>query len=332
MPNFLSEIIDPVKCLYIGESGAGKTGSLAALAAAGFKLRILDTDKGVKSLRSLLTDYRYPYRAYMEKHKIDLKASVSYIPIDTKMGMKTITQKLGERSTTEKILAPKTAAAWGKVMASLDEWKDGEENYGHVETWGADVVLVLDSISTLAKQAYYFLQSLNGRLGARDTGFDYQRDIGEAQAQLTRLLELIFDSNIGCNVIGISHITWVDESKGVAARPMGDRKPASEEDDFVPPPKGLPAAIGRALSPMMGKYFNDVYIAESFGFGASVKRSIMTVPSNGVLAKNSVYLERSYPVSTGMAEIFAAHRGVTLPPDFVTSLRVAPKSTAPAKP
>lgn len=329
MANFASATFDPVKCLFIGESGAGKTGALASLVCMGLKLRILDTDKGVKSLRTLLTDPRYPYKAYMTKHGIDLAEAVNYIPIDTKMGMKNVTVKFGEKSTTETILAPKSAAAWGKVMNCLNEWKDGEINYGHVESWGPDCVLVLDSISTLAKQAYYFLQSLNGRLGARDTGYDYQRDIGEAQAQLTRLLELIYDSNIGCNVIGISHITWVDQSKGVAARPMGDRKDKDDED-YVEPPKGLPSAIGRALSPMMGKYFNDVYIAESAGFGSSVSRSIMTVPSNGVLAKNSVYLEKKYPVTTGLAEIFAAHRGETLPPDFLPALRANPKSTVSA--
>lgn len=332
MPSLLDDIDEPVKCLMIGESGGGKTGALASLAAMGQKLRIVDTDKGVRTLRSLLMDYRYPYRKWMEDHGVDLGDALSYVPIDTKMGLKTLVTKIGDKQTTEKILAPKSASAWTKVGALLDEWKDGTRNLGHIETWGTDCTLVLDSFSTMAKQAYYFSQSLNGRLGNRDEGFDYQRDIGAAQSQLSRLLELLYDSGIRCNVIIISHITRVDESKGVASRPMGDRKPAGDDDEYVPPPKGYPAAIGRALSPQMGKYFNDVYIVESAGSGGTVSRKISTVPSDGVLAKNSVYMEKSYPISTGLAEIFAAHRGEKLPEGFVSTLRAPAKSQAPANP
>jgi hypothetical protein len=56
------------------------------------------------------------------------------------------------------------------------------------------------------------------------------------------------------------------------------------------------------------------------------------VPSDGVLAKNSVYLDKSYPITTGLAEIFAAHRGETLPPDFLSALRGSNKPAVSAKP
>ena len=38
------------KMLLIGASGSGKTGALASLAAAGYKLRILDYDNGLDFL------------------------------------------------------------------------------------------------------------------------------------------------------------------------------------------------------------------------------------------------------------------------------------------
>src|SRR4051794_8162208 len=38
------------KLLLEGDSGSGKTGSLASLVAAGFKLRVLDMDNGLDSL------------------------------------------------------------------------------------------------------------------------------------------------------------------------------------------------------------------------------------------------------------------------------------------
>ena len=47
------------KLLFVGDSGAGKTGALASLADAGYKIRILDLDNGVDVLRDLLTSGKY---------------------------------------------------------------------------------------------------------------------------------------------------------------------------------------------------------------------------------------------------------------------------------
>lgn len=325
MPSITEDINSPAKILLIGKSGAGKTGSLASLVAAGYNLRIIDTDKGVRPLRSLLTDSHYPYSAIIKARGIDLSTAVRYIPIDTSMKMRTITQKLpNDKTTTQTILAPSDARAWTRVISVLDGWKDDDLDLGSVRTWGLNDVLVFDSFSTLAKYAYYFSQSLNSRLGARDQGYDYQRDVGEAQSQLTRLLELLYDSDITCNVVVISHITWVDESQGVASRPR-----EATRDNPIPlsNPDGYPSAIGRALSPQMGKYFNDVFIVRSNGSGASVSRTISTVPQDGVVAKNSVYMERDYPISHGLASIFAAIRANAPPTDLIDACK--PRAQAP---
>lgn len=323
MPSITEDVNSPAKILLIGKSGAGKTGSLASLVAASYNLRIIDTDKGVRPLRSLLMDPHYAYAKIIRDRNIDLNTAVRYVAIDTSMKLRNVTRKLpgeGNRTTSESLLAPADARAWTKVLDLLDKWqeeKDGE-NFGSVRDWTTQDILVLDSFSTLAKCAYYFSQSLNGRLGARDEGFDYQRDIGGAQAQLTRLLELLYDSSVACNVIVISHITWVDESQGVASRP----KTADGQGNTVfSNPDGYPSAIGRALSPQMGKYFNDTYIARSSGTGNNVSRTISTVPQDGVLAKNSVYLEREYPVTYGMAAIFAAIRNTEPPADLLAAFK-----------
>src|SRR5574337_427180 len=323
MANFLDACSDPAKIILMGKSGAGKTGSLASLIAAGYKVRMIDTDKGVRSLRSLVTDPRYPYKAMIDKLGIDLREAVNYIPIDLPMSLRVVNHKIGDKSTTETLLGPKDGKAFNKVIGLLENWKDGEKTYGHSSTWESDTVLVLDSFSTLAKYAYYYSQALNGRLGARDEGRDYQRDIGNAQNQLTRLLEMLYDSTLRCNVIVITHITWVDEAKGVAQQPKAD-----EKGNITSSPDGFPSAIGRALSPQMGKYFNDAYVMKATGSGSAVKRVICTVPTEGVLAKNSVYLEREYDISAGLAQIFAELRNEPLPQGFVQSLRKTPHSAA----
>ena len=48
--------VDVTKLLLVGDSGSGKTASLATLANAGYKLRILDFDNGLDILPEFLTD------------------------------------------------------------------------------------------------------------------------------------------------------------------------------------------------------------------------------------------------------------------------------------
>jgi hypothetical protein len=331
MGSILDDVSGPAKVLLIGKTGSGKTGSLASLVAAGWNLRIIDTDKGIRPLRSLLTDPRYPYARYIAQQGIDLNHAVRYVSIDTAMKLRTITIKLpgdGNRTKSETLLAPTDAKAWPAVVTMLDGWKEGGIDLGSIYTWGSKDVLVLDSFSTLAKCAYYFSQSMNNRLGARDSGYDYQRDIGEAQSQLTRLLEMLTAGIVPCNIIVISHITWVEENAGVARRPNveGAGELAAMASD------GYPSAIGRALSPQMGKYFNDSFTVKADGTGESVRRVITTVPTGGVIAKNSVFLNREYNVASGLAEIFSAITSTPLPPAFMETIAPAARRAAPTAP
>ena len=318
MSSILDQIIAPVKIMMIGENGSGKTGSLASLVCAGYKLRIIDTDKGVKILKSLLLDPHYPYAKIIKEKNIDLSQAVRYREVDIPMSMRRVIEKdsYGKITRDEMLLAPTNANGWNDACNMLSDWREGEENFGKAATWGNDTVIVIDSFSTLSMMCYYFIQQLNGRLGAREDGYDFQRDVGAAQGQLRRLLEMLSSSGIKCNVVLISHITRVDMQQGFNQSPeqrARDNKPVDA--------KGYPAAIGRALSPTMGKFYNDIYQVEQSGSGTSVTRNISTVPLNNVAAKNSVYLESKYPVSTGLAEIFAAHRGEPSPVELIQAIR-----------
>lgn len=309
--------------LLIGKSGTGKTGALASLVAAGYKLRIIDTDNGSKTLSSLLLDKRYPYRVYCEKKGIDITSTdtVSIKPISQEMQLRSVTRTMNHKSTTETVLGPKNGNAWLNIIKQLEAWKDGEANYGHIETWDDKTVLVFDTFGTLAKIAYYHIQALNGRLGARDEGFDYQRDIGGAQSLLMRLLEWLSSASVSCNAIVSSHITWVDDTRGYAQSPEQlARAQQADRNAPTPQPDGYPAAIGRALSPVMGKYFNDCFTTWQTGSGTTTKRGISTVPTQGVICKNSSYLAGSYDITTALAEIFAAMRQENLPADFLPAL------------
>ena len=257
-----------------------------------------------------------------------MEYAVRYVPIDIPMKVRTIIKKLpgeGNRTTSETLLAPTDAKAWLRAVDLLDSFKDEDLDLGSIYTWSPNDVLVLDSFSTLAKCAYYFSQSMNARLGARERRAGLPTRCRRSTISINKNIRNYFSSIVQCNIIVISHITWVDESQGVASRPQE----VTGDKDFVSSnPDGYPSAIGRALSPHMGKYFNDAYIARSSGTGSSVRRTISTVPQDGVLAKNSVYLDREYPVETGLAEIFAALRNQPVPQDLLDAYKRKPLASS----
>ena len=89
MPKFTDHPnISRVKLLWCGDPGAGKTGSLATLANAGFKVNIVDIDNNLAILKAYLDDAG--------------QANVSYVTIPAK--------------------DPQT---WNKAAALLDKWDDG---------------------------------------------------------------------------------------------------------------------------------------------------------------------------------------------------------------
>lgn len=319
----------PAKILELGKSGAGKTGALASLVCAGYKIRLLNTDKNANILQSLLSDYNYPYRKFCEEHNIDWRTAVHVINVGIPMKLSTVhtRKRVGDRTidSTERQLAPVNGDSWYKCIDALQEWKEGDVNFGHVETWGPDVVLAIDAFSKMAYMAYYNVQALNGRLGARDEGREYQRDVGGAQRILDRLLKWLASETIRCNVILTSHIAWVDETKGYA-RSAGQI--AMEDPNAIADISGLPMAIGQALSPMIGSYFNDVFVCRQTGSGQTTRREISTVSIDGVMCKNSAFMNTSYSIGSGLAEIFATLRHQPEPTELIAALGTPKRQTA----
>ncbi len=196
MPDILDHASGQTTKLFIvGDQGEGKTGSLIALAAIGYKIRILDFDNGADILKNLLTNYAYPYRKYMEENNIPLRGAINICTITEPMEMNKI----------EGRFVPKTAKGFAKAVSMIENWQDGDIKLGPIETWGTDTVLVTDTFGTLADLAYFNIQSLNSRLGARQEGYDYQRDVGGAQGVLKNYLQKLFSPQIKCNIICISH-------------------------------------------------------------------------------------------------------------------------------
>lgn len=193
MPNIASHhSSETTKLLVLGDSGAGKTGALASLAAAGYNLRILDVDNGLDILKSYLT------------------SSGSIYPKDAapRVEFETVTDEM--RQVAGKLI-PVKATAWQRSIGLLDNWSTETVKLGNISTWGSKDVLVIDTLSILANQALKFILSLNMRLGQRP----HQSDWGEAQQLVEGLLEKLYDNAVKCNVVVNCHIKYIEDVNGI---------------------------------------------------------------------------------------------------------------------
>ena len=261
------------KMLFVGDSGAGKTGALASLAAAGYHLHIMDLDNGLDVLNNLLTSPEGQYCKLNPK----CADNVDFVTITDQM--KNINGKL----------VPKTATAWTRAVKLLMDWQDGDQKLGPITTWTSNDILVIDSLTMLSTAALNMVLSMNGRLGQRP----HQSDWGDGQQLVESMLQMLYDEGVQCNVIVCCHITFLGEEGG--------------------PLRGYPNTLGKALPPKVGRYFNTALMARTTGQGTSLRRKILTNTSGVIELKNTAPMRvlPEYPLETGLADYFKAVRSTT---------------------
>lgn len=180
-------------------------------------------------------------------------------------------------------LIPKMPKAWGRAVGMLDRWKDGDEDFGPISAWTSKDVLVVDSLTHLCNAAKTFVLFMNNRLGQQPT----QGDWYQAQNLIEELMRMLYDQGVGCNVVMNCHIKYIGEDNG--------------------PKRGYPEALGQALAPKIGSYFNTIVMAKTTGVGAAEKHKIVTKSNGGIELKNSnpLSVKAEYSIETGLAELFA---------------------------
>lgn len=303
-----------------GDSGVGKTGALVSLILAGYKVRVLDVDNGVDIILNALKDTNSPY--YKLTQDLDLAEAFRFETVNHKM----ITLDDGRRVR----LQPAAATVWPKIENMVHDWKETSgPKLGPVSSWDENTIFVLDSGTFAGYAALYYMQQLNNKLGSEFSGFEWQRFVGGAQTHLETLFQLLYSDAIKCQVIVITHINYLSENynevNGIRTRTVGSSASAIFGSD-----RAYPSAIGRALGPKIGRYFNNVLEMRVEGSGSSTRRLIHTMPQGAVNVKTSApfSLAKTYDVSTGLAEIFAILRNQPKP-DFISKL--SPNITKPVQ-
>lgn len=173
---------DFTKILYIGDSSTGKTGSLVSLVEAGYKLRILDMDNGLDSLK-----------AYVKKQCPDKINNVDYETVRDKF-----------KSSAAGPVIDGQPKAYVNAVKLMDKWSDESLP----KDWGPETIFVLDSLTRLGDAALAWAKGMNP--GAKDGRQWY----GVAQDSLENVLSLLTSDEFHANVIVISHVKIIERQDG----------------------------------------------------------------------------------------------------------------------
>lgn len=259
---------DFVKLLLLGDTKSGKTGSLVSLVKAGYKLRILDLD-------NLLDSLKYQVLTCCPE-KLD---SIEFRTIRDKRKM-----------TAAGPIIDGPPKAFIEAIKMLDNWKykdeDGTEiDLGKPSDWGSDCILVVDSLSRLCDSAFDWREPLTPR-GAKSGESDSRATYKDAQDSIEDTLATLTSKSFETNVIVICHGTYLDLPDGTK--------------------KIFPQGVGQKLSPRIPQYFPNYIRYKNLGGKRTIQLEsdamIDLASSKPIIGKKTLDIE------TGLAEFFPALR------------------------
>lgn len=286
--------VEPIKMLYLGDSGSGKTGSLAALAAIGYNVYIADCDKGAAILVGPKGYLHNPDSLYCKPRP----------GLWTAEDIKGIAGRVHARPISEEMsLMQGRLVARGKAWEKLQDtiinspaqgaapFKGGWPDRGPLDTWTSRDVIVIDSLSRASDFALYQQLTLTGRALKGPE----QQDWWPAQRQISHMLLTLCSDVVRCHVIVIAHIKYIEKDNSIT--------------------RGMPQTLGKALSPEVGQQFNHAILAQSTGQGTGLKHKILTRTTGVIDLKSAAPLavKPEYDLETGLAEYFLATLGPLCP-------------------
>jgi GTPase SAR1 family protein len=171
-----------VKLLLIGDSGTGKTGSIASLVKEGYDVRVLDMDNGWESLG----------------------AAVRRICPDRLGSVHIESLRDQYKSSPAGPVLKGAPTAFIRAIKLLDLWPD----LGPPASWGPGSVLVLDSLTFFSDAAYAWADALN------PAAKDKRQIYGAAQEAIEHVLALLTGGDFNTNVIVTAHVRYIDLPDG----------------------------------------------------------------------------------------------------------------------
>lgn len=181
---------DYVKLLIEGDSKCGKTGSLASLVCAGYKLRVMDWDNGLDTLKQ-----------FVARDCPSMLGNVEFVTLRDK-----------RKATAEGSVIDGGPKAFITGIKLLDRWKYGDTDLGAPAEWGPDCILVIDSLTFMSDAAFDWRETLTPR--GKSGQYDARATYGDAQDAIEKMLAMLTGEYFRTNVIVISHVKYVERPDG----------------------------------------------------------------------------------------------------------------------
>jgi hypothetical protein len=282
MANAVNLATKGLRILLIGYPGTAKTGCLAALLNAGFKMRYIDFDGNLDPL----INYSDPSRLH------DLDA----VFLEDKM-------RAGGRFM-EPVGIPH---AFADALKLMDEWKytdeEGKEvNLGSSKDWGPDTVVVLDSTTKLGDACMRRAMKLLNRTPDKMS----QQVWGLAIQEQGAFLEKLTSPTNRFHIIVIAHLKIVSPREVLKD---DDRLTATikEEQAELVPTRLYPSVLGHAFPQFVGAEFPIIIEAEKVTKGGVTKRTLNTSPKVFLDLKCPMpNIPAQLPIESGMLTLFKA--------------------------
>lgn len=192
----------PARILAVGDPGTGKTGALAALALAGYNLKIIDLDNKLRILFNIL-------RAQGKRGE-EAIARIEYKYFANKYGI-----------TGTDLLPVGKVDAWQRCIRQIGAWSN----------CGLDTVLCIDSLKQMGKLSMENTQNVNCTLGVPAT----QREWGVAIDRLKDFIRMCVSPDMGPHLYITTHMTFIEDEFG-KTRPypvcLGSKMPGEVAGDF----------------------------------------------------------------------------------------------------
>ena len=273
----------PVRCLLVGFPGSGKTGALACLLNAGFKLRVLDFDGNLE-----------PLLLYADKDKLK---NLSAVYLEDRM---TITPS----GFVEPVGIPQ---AFAEAFRLMDHWKFKDEEGNEVDLgpsreWGPDTILVLDGLTSMGEAAMRRARKIMNK-GVANTTMQVQM---LAQGEQAAFIDRLTSKRNRFHVIALAHLKMI-APKDIQRDDPDTTKELKERLIDMIPSRYYPRALGQELPQHVGGYFPTLLRVELEFKGHTPTRWIKTVSQEALDLKiPAPNFPARLSIEDGMLQVFRA--------------------------
>lgn len=272
----------PVRMMIVGYPGTAKTGGLASLIDAGYKLRILDYDGN--------TDPIFQY--VKDRSKL---ANVDIVSLEDKL-----------RSGQKFLETTGIPTAFTRGLDLMNEWKykeeDGTEvNLGRSKEWGCDTIVVADSLTPIGVAAFRRMMSMMNKTPLNTT----QQLWGVAMDQQNAFMEKLTEEGNRFHVIVMAHLKMIGPKDIKEGEDETTKELKKRVADLVET-RLFPRALGQDLPQHIGGHFPTLIEASSEFKAGKFSRIYRTIPRPELDLKLASRLSfDKVSVEDGLAKIFA---------------------------